>query len=228
MNANEMIDEIEKIFPDAECELVHGNTFQLLCAVILSAQTTDASVNRVTGPLFEAYPDARQMAKASVEEIEPYIQSLGLYHNKAKSLSAMSRDLLERFDGVVPSSYEDLQSLAGVGRKTANVVRSVAFHIPSLAVDTHVERVSKRLGLSKVNATVAQVEKDLMAQIDQERWNQAHHDLIFFGRYLCTAKKPQCSRCPFQGICHDNEYEDYKRLEKEKSNGRKKQKRSAA
>lgn len=149
MNANEILDEIEKIFPDAQCELVHQTPFQLLIAVILSAQTTDVSVNKITPALFKAYPDAKAMAEAEIKDIESYIHSIGLYKNKARSLKKCSKDLIEKFDGQVPSTYKELMSLQGVGRKTANVVRSVAFDIPSFAVDTHVERVSKRLGLAK-------------------------------------------------------------------------------
>jgi endonuclease-3 len=157
MNGNEIIDEIERIFPEAKCELNHESTFQLLVAVVLSAQTTDVSVNKVTPALFAAYPDAASMAAAQVEDVESYIRSIGLYHSKAKNLVALSQDLMERFDGIVPSSHAELESLAGVGRKTANVVRSVAFEIPSFAVDTHVERVSKRLGLAKPQVSVRHV-----------------------------------------------------------------------
>jgi endonuclease-3 len=211
MNGNEIIDEIEQIFPNAQCELNHESTFQLLVAVVLSAQTTDVSVNKVTPALFAVYPDAASMAQANVEDVESYIRSIGLYHSKAKNLVALSQDLMERFDGIVPSSHAELESLAGVGRKTANVVRSVAFEIPSFAVDTHVERVSKRLGLAKPQDSVRQVEEKLKRKIDRSRWNQAHHDLIFFGRYFCTAKKPRCTECPFASACKKESLEQYKK-----------------
>ena len=151
MNANEILDEMEKIFPNAKCELYHESAFQLIVAVVLSAQTTDAMVNKVTPALFKVYPTAEKMAEATVSELEPYIKRIGLYRNKARSISNLSKDLVERYHGQVPYTYKDLMSLAGVGRKTANVVRSVAFDIPSFAVDTHVNRVSKRLGLAKYN-----------------------------------------------------------------------------
>ena len=210
MNANEILDEIEKIFPNAKCELHHESPFQLLVAVVLSAQTTDESVNKVTPALFEAYPTSKEMARASVSDIEPYIRRIGLYRNKARSISALSNDLEANFDGIVPSSYKDLMSLAGVGRKMANVVRSVAFDIPSFAVDTHVDRVSKRLGLAKPYDSVEKVEEKLKRKIDRDRWNQGHHDFIFFGRYLCTARHPQCQKCPFISFCRKDKLEAYK------------------
>ena len=144
MTGNEIVDEMEKIFPNAKCELIHETPFQLLVAVVLSAQTTDASVNQVTPALFAAYPTSKEMAQAEVKDIIPYIKRIGLYRNKAHSILNLSRELEARYDGIVPSSYKDLLSLPGVGRKTANVVRSVAFDIPSFAVDTHVDRVTLR------------------------------------------------------------------------------------
>lgn len=206
MNANEMVDEMEKIFPHAECELHHGSTFQLLVAVVLSAQTTDASVNRVTPGLFARYPTSKELAQATPKEVEPYIQKIGLYRNKAKSIVHLAQALEEDFGGVVPQTHKQLESLPGVGRKTANVVRSVAFDIPSFAVDTHVERVSKRLGLAKPADSVLKVEEKLKRKIDRNRWNQAHHDFIFFGRYLCTARNPHCSECPFTSFCKKDKY----------------------
>ena len=201
MNGNEILDEIEKIFPNAKCELNHDSPFQLLVAVVLSAQTTDVSVNKVTPKLFADYPTSKELAQAEYKEIEPYIHSIGLYKNKAKSIVNLSRDLEDRFNGQVPFTYKELMSLAGVGRKTANVVRSVAFDIPSFAVDTHVERVSKRLKLAKPNDSVEKVEEKLKRKIDRNRWNQGHHDLIFFGRYLCTSRNPKCEKCPFTNFC---------------------------
>ncbi|MDB7986804.1 endonuclease III [Faecalicoccus pleomorphus] len=210
MNANEILDVIEEIFPNAKCELHHESPFQLLVAVVLSAQTTDESVNKVTPALFKAYPTSKEMSRASISNIEPYIRRIGLYRNKARSISALSKDLEAKFNGVVPSSYKDLMSLAGVGRKTANVVRNVAFDIPSFAVDTHVDRVSKRLGLAKPYDSVEKVEEKLKRKIDRDRWNQGHHDFIFFGRYLCTARHPQCQKCPFTSFCRKDKLEAYK------------------
>lgn len=207
MTANEILDEIEKIFPNAKCELIHDTPFQLLVAVVLSAQTTDEAVNKVTPALFEKYPTCYDMAQAKIEDIEKKIERIGLYRNKAKSIQSLSKDLVERYNGLVPCSYKDLMSLQGVGRKTANVVRSVAFDIPSFAVDTHVNRVSKRLGLAKYNDSVEKVEEKLKRKIDRSRWNQGHHDFIFFGRYLCHSRNPECERCPFKSFCKKDKYE---------------------
>lgn len=206
MSGNEILDEIEKIFPHAHCELNHENAFQLLVAVVLSAQTTDASVNKVTPALFQQFPTSKEMSKANPQDIEQYIRSIGLYKNKTKSLLNLSKDLEERMNGVVPSTYKELMSLPGVGRKTANVVRSVVFDIPSFAVDTHVERVSKRLGLAKPYDSLDKVEEKLKRKIDRDRWNQGHHDMIFFGRYLCTSRSPKCDQCPFPNICRKDKY----------------------
>ncbi len=221
MTANEIIDRIEEIFPNAECELNHETPFQLLVAVVLSAQTTDASVNRVTPALFEQWPDAKSLKDAPLEEVEEKLRTIGLFHTKSKNIIALAKALDEQFDGIVPSSYKELQSLPGVGRKTANVVRSVAFHIPSLAVDTHVDRVSKRLGLARPGDDVLKVEEKLKRKIDRSRWNQAHHDLIFFGRYFCTARKPNCEECPFSAICKKEKLDAYNVLIKENAHGRK-------
>ena len=147
------------------------------------------------------------MAAADEEEIGSYIRSIGLYRSKARSLRALSASLCEQFDGVVPSTYKELMSLAGVGRKTANVVRSVCFDIPSFAVDTHVERVSKRLGLAKPQDDVRKVEEKLKRKLPRERWNKGHHLFIFFGRYLCTARSPKCGICPFSSICRRQKIE---------------------
>lgn len=211
MNAGQMLDVIEEIFPDAHCELNHQTPFQLLVAVVLSAQTTDASVNKVTGPLFARWPDAHSLANASLGEVEECLKSLGLYRTKAKNIIALSKSLEADFDSKVPSTYEQLQSLPGVGRKTANVVRSVAFDIPSLAVDTHVDRVSKRLGLAKPDDDVLAVEKKLQRKIPRERWNRAHHDLIFFGRYFCMARSPKCDQCPLAGQCRKDKLDALKK-----------------
>ena len=201
MNGNEIVTKIEEIFPNAQCELYYKTPFQLLVAVVLSAQTTDAMVNKVTPHLFEEFPTAEKMAKATVAQIEAHIHTLGFYRTKSKNLVLLAQKLVSDFDGVVPHTYKELQSLAGVGRKTANVVRSVIFDIPSFAVDTHVNRVSKRLGLAKPDDTVEKVEEKLKRKIDRNRWNQAHHDFIFFGRYFCTARNPKCEQCPFADFC---------------------------
>lgn len=210
MTPDQILDEIEILFPQAQCELVHENAWQLAVAVVLSAQSTDVSVNKVTPALFEHYPQPEHLAKAELSDVEDHLKSLGLFHNKAKSIIGLSDKLVSDFEGEMPSDYENLQSLPGIGRKSANVIRSVIFDIPSLAVDTHVERVSKRLGLAPLEASVLQTEKSLMEKLPEKRWNQAHHDLIFFGRYFCKAKKPECDKCPFITFCHKDELEALK------------------
>lgn len=189
------------LFPDAHCELNHENPFQLAVAVLLSAQTTDVAVNKVTPALFEKYPDAYAMSEAALADIEFYIHHLGLFHNKAKSIKAMSQMLVEQFDGIVPNTREELVTLSGIGRKSANVILSVCFGVPSFAVDTHVERVTKRLGLCHDKDSVLQVEKTITSLLPIETWNHAHHLFIFFGRYLCKAQRPECERCPFTMYC---------------------------
>lgn len=210
MSTDEILNILEKMFPNAHCELFHKNAFELLVAVVLSAQTTDNAVNKVTPSLFEAFPTPRAMAEANISDIEAHIKRIGLYRNKARSIQNLSISLLENFNGVVPDSMKQLTSLAGVGRKTANVVRSVCFDIPSVAVDTHVERISKRLGLAKVQDSVEVVEQKLKRKIRRERWNKAHHLFIFFGRYHCMARNPQCDTCPFYEFCKKDKLEQYK------------------
>lgn len=210
MTTDEILDILEERFPNAHCELDHRNPFELLIAVVLSAQTTDAAVNKVTPSLFESFPTPESLANANIQDIEEKIKRIGLYRTKARSIQALSKSLLEKFDGIVPQSMKDLTSLAGVGRKTANVVRSVCFDIPAIAVDTHVDRISKRLGLAKVYDSVEVVEKKLKRKIKRERWNKAHHLFIFFGRYQCTARNPQCEGCNFISFCKKNKLEKYK------------------
>lgn len=214
MTTDEILDILEEMFPNAECELIHKNAFELLVAVVLSAQTTDVSVNKITPTLFEAFPTPQALAQGDIKEIEQKIKRIGLYRNKARSIQNLSQSLVEHFDGIVPSSMKELTSLAGVGRKTANVVRSVCFDIPSIAVDTHVERISKRLGLAKPQDSVEKVEEKLKRKIKRERWNRAHHLFIFFGRYHCTARNPQCESCPFQTFCKKEKLEAYKNKSK--------------
>lgn len=210
----EILDQIEILFPNAQCELHHSTPFQLLIAVVLSAQTTDAAVNKVTPALFEKWPDAASLQNADVKEVGETIRSIGLYPTKAKNIVGLSKKLMEEFDGEVPSTFKELQSLPGVGRKTANVVRSVAFDIPSFAVDTHVERVSKRLGLAKPEDDPLKVEEKLRRKLPSARWNQAHHDLIFFGRYFCTARNPKCAECPFASFCRKDKLDALKAAQK--------------
>lgn len=190
-----VIEAMGKIFPEAKAELDHKNAFELLIAVILSAQTTDIGVNKATPKLFEAYPTPDLMMAAELEDLEDKIRTIGLYRNKAKFIKKTSTMLVEEFNGKVPSNRKDLESLPGVGRKTANVVMSVAFNEPAIAVDTHVERVSKKLNIVDEDATVIQVEKTLMEKLPRELWSIAHHRLIFFGRYQCPARKHNHDEC---------------------------------
>ena len=214
MTTDEILDILELRFPNAHCELVPQNPFELLVAVVLSAQTTDAAVNKITPALFEAFPTPKALASANSKEVEAKIRRIGLYRNKARSIQALSASLVEHFDGQVPQSMKELTSLAGVGRKTANVVRSVCFDIPAIAVDTHVERIAKRLGLAKVGDSVEVVEQKLKRKIKRERWNRAHHLFIFFGRYQCTARNPQCDQCPFASFCKKDKLEAYRSQKK--------------
>lgn len=194
-DTTKIIEAMGKIFPEAKAELDHKNAFELLIAVILSAQTTDIGVNKATPQLFEAYPTPELMMDAELDDLEDKIKTIGLYRNKAKFIKKTAAMLVENFDGEVPRNRKDLESLSGVGRKTANVVMSVAFNEPAIAVDTHVERVSKRLNIVDENATVIQVEKTLMEKIPKELWSVAHHRLIFFGRYQCPARKHDHDEC---------------------------------
>lgn len=193
--------EIEKMFPDAGCELVYHNVFELLIAVMLSAQTTDKSVNIVTPVLFEKYPTAIALANADILEVKEIIKRIGLYSNKSKNIIAASKVLVEKYNGIVPSDLIKLMELPGVGRKTANVVLSEGFKIPRIAVDTHVERVCKRLGISNYDDSVLEVEMRLMELIDESKWHRSHHLLLFFGRYFCLAKKPNCENCFYKKSC---------------------------
>ena len=212
MKVNEILDVLEEMFPNADCELVHSNVYELLVAVILSAQATDVSVNKVTPALFERFPTVNDLALASVHEVESYIKSIGLYRNKAKNIVGMAKSVVNNYEGVIPNTMEELVKLDGVGRKTANVVLSEWFKIPALAVDTHVERVSKRLGMVKKSATVLEVEQILKKKIKKDRWRKTHHLLIFFGRYHCKAIKPNCKDCPLFEQCKDKNAKNKKGL----------------
>ncbi|MBF7017099.1 endonuclease III [Staphylococcus durrellii] len=200
-----MIDVIANMFPNAECELVHDNPFELTIAVLLSAQTTDNAVNKITKPLFEKYKRPEDYIAVDIAELENDIRTIGLYRNKAKNIKKLCQSLLDKFNGQIPQTHDDLESLAGVGRKTANVVMSVAFDEPSLAVDTHVERVSKRLGICRWKDNVRQVEDKLCKVVPRDRWNKTHHQLIFFGRYHCLSRSPKCDICPLFEDCREGQ-----------------------
>ncbi|MGX7389670.1 endonuclease III [Dolosigranulum pigrum] len=184
-----------ELFPEAKAELNHDSPFQLLIAVILSAQTTDVGVNKVTPGLFEAYPTPEALMQADREDIIEKIKTIGLYRNKAKFIKSCATDIVERFGGEVPQTRKELQSLAGVGRKTANVVMSVAFDEPAIAVDTHVNRISKKFNIAPEDASIRQVENCLMEKLPEDLWSQAHHWLIFFGRYQCPARDHDHEEC---------------------------------
>ena len=200
---NKVLDYFEELFPDAHCELNHQNVFELLVAVMLSAQTTDKKVNQVTASLFKKYPTVESFALASLEDLQDDIKIIGLYRNKAKNLKKMAQVLLEEYNGEVPKTRKELESLPGVGRKTTNVVLSVGFDEPAFAVDTHVERISKRLGFAKKDDTVNDVERKVCRSIPRDRWNKAHHQFIFFGRYFCKAQNPNCKECHLYDMCKD-------------------------
>lgn len=197
------LDVMGEMYPDAHCELVHDNPFELVVAVALSAQCTDALVNKVTKNLFQKYKTPRDYLKVPLEELQNDIRSIGLFRNKAKNIQNLSKMLLEEYNGEVPRSLDQLIKLPGVGRKTANVVASVAFGIPAIAVDTHVERVSKRLAFCRLKDSVLEVEQTLMRKIPEEEWSVTHHRMIFFGRYHCKAQNPQCHICPLLDVCRE-------------------------
>lgn len=196
----EILDALEKTYPDAHCELVHENPFQLLIATVLSAQTTDKKVNQVTEKLFDQYKTPQDFAQLNQEELEKSIREIGLYKNKAKNIIALCRMLIEEYDSEVPKTMEDLTRLPGVGRKTANVVLSNAFGVPAIAVDTHVFRVSNKIGLAK-SENVEDTEEQLMKGIPKDRWSKAHHLLIFHGRRTCSARNPKCEECTVNSHC---------------------------
>ncbi|MGT2896082.1 endonuclease III [Streptococcus entericus] len=195
-NARHVIEEIIALFPDAKPSLDFRNHYELLIAVMLSAQTTDAAVNKATPALFERFPTPEEVALASPDEIAPYIARLGLYRNKAKFMYELSVQLLERFDGQVPHTREELESLPGIGRKTANVVLSVGFGIPAFAVDTHVSRICKHHKIVKATATPLEIEKRVTDILPQELWLPAHQAMIYFGRAICHPKNPECDHYP--------------------------------
>ncbi len=197
----QVIEWFQKNMPNAETELRYTNPYELLVAVILSAQCTDKRVNIVTPPLFERFPDAQSLAKAEFEDVEPLVRSVTFANNKSRHLLGMARMLIEKFNGEVPDTIEELVQLPGVGRKTANVIVSVVFQKPGMAVDTHVFRVSARLGLTKDAKTPLQTEEQLVANIPKGLLAIAHHWLILHGRYVCVARNPRCKECGLKDLC---------------------------
>ena len=194
----------EKENPNPQCELNYLNAYTLLVAVILSAQSTDKGVNRATEELLEIADTPQKMLKLGEEGLKKYIITIGLYNNKAKNIMLMSKELIDKYNGEVPSNREELENLAGVGRKTANVVLNVWFNQPALAVDTHVMRISKRLGFSKGKTPLA-IENDLVKILPEKYIIKANHWMVLFGRYVCKAQKPQCSNCPIFEYCNSKD-----------------------
>lgn len=195
-----ILDNLRNRYPEADCALVHRNTYELITAVLMSAQTTDKSVNKVTPALFEKYPKAEDLAAANQQDVIEIIKTIGMYKTKSANLIAMAKQLTEKHGGNVPDSYDELVELPGVGRKTANVVLSVGFGQQRIAVDTHVFRVTNRIGLVKEN-NVLKTELALMKVLPEDRWSEAHHSFIFHGRNCCSARNPKCGECVIKDLC---------------------------
>lgn len=193
---------LEKLFPQARCELEYQTEFQLLIAVVLSAQTTDKSVNKVTRVLFKQYPDCYSLAKADINDVISIIKNIGLYQTKAKNILSIADQIFNQYGGVLPKEFDKLTSLKGVGRKTANVVLAELYGYKGFGVDTHVNRVSKRLNIADENDSVETVEKKLCQLFDSNYWHRLHHLFIFFGRYKCKSRNPECNDCPFTNMCN--------------------------
>src|SRR5579875_824441 len=198
--AGRIVRKLAQLYPDAHCALHYDNPLQLLVATILSAQCTDERVNRVTPALFARYPDAKAFATAKQAELEKYIQSTGFFRSKAKNIIACCRQLVERYGGEVPQTMEELVTLPGIGRKTANVLLGNLFAVPGIPVDTHVRRLSWRMGLSEHKDPV-KIERDLMALVPRKEWTMFGHRMIFHGRRVCHARKPLCGQCPLAALC---------------------------
>lgn len=207
------ISYFEEKYPDAETELIYDNPYQLLVAVILSAQCTDKRVNQTTPPIFEKYPGSKELAKAGFDELFPLIRSISYPNNKTKHLIGMAQMLEEKFQGQVPMTVEELVQLPGVGRKTANVITSVVDQQPNMAVDTHVFRVSARIGLTVNAKTPLATEKQLIKEVPTELVHKFHHWLILHGRYICVARKPRCEDCGLTSVC--NFYQKIKKGERQ-------------
>ena len=193
---------LDETYPNVGCELNYNKDYELVIAVMLSAQTTDVSVNKVTPELFAKYKTLDELANANLFDVEEIIHSIGLYKNKAKNVIAIAKALVENYGGLVPNDKDELQKLPGVGNKTAGVIRAEIFRIPDLPVDTHILRISKRLKLVDEKADPYQTEIKLKKLFDEENWIKLHHQLIHFGRYMCTARSPQCEKCKLGAFCN--------------------------
>ena len=201
-NISPILEYLDELFPHASCELFYTKDYELVIAVMLSAQTTDKSVNNVTRVLFNKYQSLDELNNAPIEDIEEIIKQIGLYKNKAKNLKGIVKDFIEKFDYQVPSDKDLLQTLPGVGNKTAGVIRAEIFKIPDLPVDTHVSRIAKRLKLAKKDDEPIEIERKLKRLIPEDRWIKSHHQLIHFGRYFCTARNPRCKECKIKDYCN--------------------------
>lgn len=200
---NRILEYLDSLYPDARCELNYTKDYELLLAVMLSAQTTDVRVNQVTSILYKKYPNIEDYLEATIEEIEEIIKPIGTFRKKALNIKEIVKRLIDEYDGVVPNNREFLESLPGVGRKTANVVLSNLFNVPCVAVDTHVERVSKRLGLVKKNDKPLDIEKKLTKMFPENKLIDLHHQLVLFGRYRCKARGMDCRSCGLIDICQE-------------------------
>ncbi|MDZ7796043.1 MAG: endonuclease III [Candidatus Marinimicrobia bacterium] len=198
--AKRIITELEQMYPDVKCQLDHGDPYQLLVATILSAQCTDKRVNMVTPALFQHFPDIRSMAEADRDKLIEDIRSTGFFNNKSKNLIACCRDVIARFNAEIPDNIDDLTSLPGVGRKTANVILNHIYHVPAIVVDTHVARISRHLGLTEQTDAV-KIEFELQKILPEDAWIAWNHQLINHGRKICIARRPQCSRCRLRPLC---------------------------
>lgn len=196
-----ILNYLDFLFPNAHCELNYTKDYELLIAIVLSAQTTDKRVNKVTPVLFKKYPDLKSLSEAPLEDIEQIIREIGTFKKKSIFIKNIATSLVKDYNGTVPNNRKYLETLSGVGRKTTNVFLSEYYGVPAIAVDTHVERVSKRLKLAKISASISEVESSLMKKIPKERWIKTHHQFIFFGRYHCKAINPNCTNCKLSHLC---------------------------
>lgn len=199
---HEVIQYFDELFPNPKCELKYEKDYELLIAVVLSAQTTDKKVNMVTSELFKKYNSLEKLSKADVECIKEIIKPIGTYNKKAIFIKEISYDLLDKFNGIVPNNHKDLESLSGVGHKSANVVLSNIYNIPAFAVDTHVSRVSKRLGFVNKDDNINDIETKMTNLIPKDKWSRIHHQFVLFGRYYCKSVKPICDTCKLKNICN--------------------------
>lgn len=212
---NEILNYLDELYPNAYCELNYNKDYELLIAIVLSAQTTDKRVNKVTPILFNKYKDLKSLSQANLTDIENIIKEIGTFKKKSIFIKEIAKSLVENYNGIVPNNREYLETLPGVGRKTTNVFLAEYYKVPSIAVDTHVERISKRLKIAKQLSSVKEVELTLMKKIPKERWIKTHHQLIFFGRYHCKALKPECTTCKLQEKC--KYYKEHNKLKQKQS-----------